>query len=95
MKVIVCHGYGPPDDVLRLTDIEEPEVTDDEVLVRVHACRRKRPREPGRALLRRWRRVGCWSPSPTRRRQWGGRTARSAATAALPQRVRRPSSLLR
>ena len=38
MKAIICHGYGPPDDVLRFTDIEEPEVADDEVLVRVHAA---------------------------------------------------------
>ncbi len=38
MKAIVCHGYGSPHDVLRLADIEEPVVTDDDVLVRVHAA---------------------------------------------------------
>ena len=38
MKAIVCHGYGSPRDVLRLTDLEEPVVGDDEVMVRVHAA---------------------------------------------------------
>ena len=38
MKAIVCHGYGSPDRVLRFTDIDEPVVTDDEVLVCVHAA---------------------------------------------------------
>ena len=37
MKAMVCRGYGPPEDVLQLADIEEPAVADDEVLVRVHA----------------------------------------------------------
>jgi NADPH:quinone reductase-like Zn-dependent oxidoreductase len=36
MKAIVHDRFGPP-DVLRLEEIEEPEVTDDSVLVRVHA----------------------------------------------------------
>ena len=37
MKAMVCRGYGPPEDVLQLADIDEPAVADDEVLVRVHA----------------------------------------------------------
>ncbi len=37
MRAIICRGYGPPDDVLQLADVDEPEVGDDEVLVRVHA----------------------------------------------------------
>lgn len=38
MKAIVCHRYGPPLDVLRFTDVDEPVVTDDDVLVRVRAA---------------------------------------------------------
>ena len=37
MRAIICRGYGPPDKVLQLADIDEPAVADDEVLVRVHA----------------------------------------------------------
>jgi NADPH:quinone reductase-like Zn-dependent oxidoreductase len=37
MKAIIWRGYGPPDDVLQLMDVDEPAVGDDEVLVRVHA----------------------------------------------------------
>jgi NADPH:quinone reductase-like Zn-dependent oxidoreductase len=37
MRAIICRGYGPPDKVLRLADIDEPDVADDEVLVGVHA----------------------------------------------------------
>lgn len=37
MRAIVCRGYGPPDEVLQVADIDEPDVADDEVLVRVHA----------------------------------------------------------
>ena len=37
MRAIACLGYGPPDDVLQLADVDEPAVADDEVLVRVHA----------------------------------------------------------
>lgn len=37
MRAIICRGYGPPDEVLRLTDVDEPVVGDDDVLVRVHA----------------------------------------------------------
>jgi NADPH:quinone reductase-like Zn-dependent oxidoreductase len=37
MRAIICRGYGAPDDVLQLTDIEAPEVANDEVLVHVHA----------------------------------------------------------
>jgi NADPH:quinone reductase-like Zn-dependent oxidoreductase len=36
MKAIVHHKYGSP-DVLELREIDKPGVTDDEVLVRVHA----------------------------------------------------------
>jgi NADPH:quinone reductase-like Zn-dependent oxidoreductase len=38
MKAIVQDGYGPPEDVLELKDIEAPVVKDDKVLVRVHAA---------------------------------------------------------
>lgn len=38
MKAIVQAGYGPPEEVLRLKDVDEPEIGDDEVLVRVHAA---------------------------------------------------------
>jgi NADPH:quinone reductase-like Zn-dependent oxidoreductase len=37
MQAIVRDGYGPP-DALRLEQVEKPGVTDDEVLVRVHAA---------------------------------------------------------
>jgi NADPH:quinone reductase-like Zn-dependent oxidoreductase len=37
MKAIVCHAYGSPDDVLELEEVGRPEISDDEVLVRVHA----------------------------------------------------------
>ncbi len=37
MKAIVRDAYGPP-DVLKLRDIDKPEVGDDEVLVHVHAA---------------------------------------------------------
>lgn len=36
MRAVVYHEYGSP-DVLRVADIEEPAIADDEVLVRVHA----------------------------------------------------------
>lgn len=38
MKAVVQNGYGSPDDVLELREIDEPAVKDDEVLVRVHAA---------------------------------------------------------
>jgi NADPH:quinone reductase-like Zn-dependent oxidoreductase len=38
MKAIVQDEYGSPDDVLELRDIDEPLVTDRDVLVRVHAA---------------------------------------------------------
>jgi NADPH:quinone reductase-like Zn-dependent oxidoreductase len=38
MKAIVQDRYGSPADVLRLGDIDEPVIKDDEVLVRVHAA---------------------------------------------------------
>jgi NADPH:quinone reductase-like Zn-dependent oxidoreductase len=38
MKAIVQDRYGPPGDVLNLEEIDKPEPTDDEVLVRVHAA---------------------------------------------------------
>jgi NADPH:quinone reductase-like Zn-dependent oxidoreductase len=37
MRAIVRHAYGPP-DVLRLEDLDKPDVADDEVLVRVRAA---------------------------------------------------------
>ena len=37
MKAIVRYKYGSP-DVLELRDIDKPEITDDEVLLRVHAA---------------------------------------------------------
>lgn len=37
MKAIVQNGYGSP-DLLRLAEIDEPGVKDDDVLVRVHAA---------------------------------------------------------
>ena len=36
MKAIVQNSYGPP-EVPNLREIERSEITDDEVLVRVHA----------------------------------------------------------
>ena len=36
MKAVVHHSYGSP-DVLKLEEVEKPNVTDDGVLVRVHA----------------------------------------------------------
>ena len=38
MKAIVQHKYGSPVDVLELRDIDKPVISDDEVLVRVHAA---------------------------------------------------------
>ncbi len=38
MKAIVQDRYGSPAEVLKLEDIDRPEVKDDEVLVRVHAA---------------------------------------------------------
>src|SRR4051794_21373891 len=37
MQAIVRDRYGPP-DVLRLEEVEPPQMTDDGVLVRVHAA---------------------------------------------------------
>ena len=37
MKAIVQHGYGPPEQVLKLEEIERPEPGDDDVLIRVRA----------------------------------------------------------
>jgi NADPH:quinone reductase-like Zn-dependent oxidoreductase len=37
MKAIICRGYGPPDEVLQLTDVDEPAVAGGAVLVGVHA----------------------------------------------------------
>lgn len=38
MRAITCSGYGSPDRVLAATDIDEPVVADDEVLVDVEAA---------------------------------------------------------
>src|SRR5689334_23095562 len=37
MKAVVQNGYGSP-DVLELRDVDRPDVTDDDVLVRVRAA---------------------------------------------------------
>ena len=42
MRAIVQNRFGPP-DVLRLADIDVPEVGADDVLVRVHAATVNRP----------------------------------------------------
>ncbi|MEY2816821.1 MAG: hypothetical protein RL275_284 [Chloroflexota bacterium] len=36
MKAVVHHSYGSP-DVLKITEIESPTVSEDGVLVRIHA----------------------------------------------------------
>ena len=38
MRAITCTGYGRPTDVLTATDIHEPKIKDDQVLVQVHAA---------------------------------------------------------
>ena len=38
MKAVICRGYGPPEHVLQIADVDEPAVADDEVLVHVHAA---------------------------------------------------------
>lgn len=38
MRAIICSGYGAPDDVLHLGDVDEPHVADGQVLVEVHAA---------------------------------------------------------
>lgn len=38
MNAIVYHEYGSPDDVLELAEIDRPLITDNEVLIRVHAA---------------------------------------------------------
>ncbi len=38
MRAIVQHEYGDAGDVLRLDEIDRPEIGDDEVLIRVHAA---------------------------------------------------------
>ncbi len=37
MKAIVTHEYGSV-EVLNVQDVERPKITDDEILIRVHAC---------------------------------------------------------
>ena len=38
MKGIVQEGFGAPSEVLKVTEVDTPEVAEDEVLVRVHAA---------------------------------------------------------
>jgi NADPH:quinone reductase-like Zn-dependent oxidoreductase len=38
MKAIVCDGYGAPDQVLRFSDVDEPVVGAEQVLVRVRSA---------------------------------------------------------
>jgi NADPH:quinone reductase-like Zn-dependent oxidoreductase len=38
MRAVTCRGYGAPDDVLSVADIDEPHVTDNDVLVTVRAA---------------------------------------------------------
>jgi len=38
MKAIIGRAYGVPEEVLRLVDIDEPQIAPDDVLVRVHAA---------------------------------------------------------
>lgn len=38
MRAITCTGYGPPTDVLRAGDVDEPALAEDEVLVAVRAA---------------------------------------------------------
>jgi len=38
MKAIVYEEYGAPEDVLELRDIDNPEVADDEVMIRIRAA---------------------------------------------------------
>jgi len=37
MKAIVQESYGPPEQVLRLEDVDRPPVGDDDVLIRLRA----------------------------------------------------------
>jgi NADPH:quinone reductase-like Zn-dependent oxidoreductase len=37
MKAVVQESYGPPEQVLRLADVDEPPIGDDDVLVRLRA----------------------------------------------------------
>jgi NADPH:quinone reductase-like Zn-dependent oxidoreductase len=38
MRAIVQHGYGPPEKVLELEEVDRPSAGDDEVLIRVRAA---------------------------------------------------------
>ena len=38
MKAILCEGYGPPDRVLQLRDVEKPVPGEGQVLLKVHAA---------------------------------------------------------
>jgi NADPH:quinone reductase-like Zn-dependent oxidoreductase len=38
MKAILCEGYGPPDRVLQLRDVERPVPGEGQVLLKVHAA---------------------------------------------------------
>ena len=70
MKAIVQDQFGPP-EVLRLADIDPPEIGPGDVLVRVRAAGLIRPprhHAPGRSASRRG---AMWAPrSPTRWAAW-------------------------
>ena len=38
MRAIICHGYGDPEAVLRVEDVDRPTPGDDDVLVKVRAA---------------------------------------------------------
>ena len=82
MKAIVQSGYGTPEQVLRLGEIDRPSVGDGEVLVRMRASSVNTPDWLRRDTLHPQAEV--WAPGPQdrcarvgpRRRRGGGRPGR-------------------